>query len=140
MPGCQLLALASQLLATKRPESSKIRPPFATTLRNIQYSRLWRSQQTPNGNIHGANTHGTSIVRPSEGHIALLLDSFEVVPGDKLIAQVTNSPAKAETILGGLGAALAELHQIDFTAAEEKGCDPLRDIRCGFLCRTQETF
>jgi hypothetical protein len=81
-----------------------------------------------------------SIAHSSEGRIALLLDFFEIAPGDKLAAQATNSPAKVETILGGLGVALAELHQIDFTAAEEKGCDPLRDIRCGFLCRTQETF
>jgi hypothetical protein len=80
-------------------------------------------------------------VHLSEGHIALLLDFFEIVPGDKLvIAQVTNSPAKVEIILGGLGVALAELHQIDFTAAEEKGCDPLEISAADFLCRTQETF
>jgi hypothetical protein len=71
-------------------------------------------------------------VHSSEGHIALLLDFFEIVRGDKLTAQVTNSPAEVETILDGLGVALAELHQIDSTAAEEKGCDPLRDTRCGF--------
>jgi Ser/Thr protein kinase RdoA (MazF antagonist) len=79
-----------------------------------------------------ADDDKTFIVHSSEGHIALLLDYFEVIAGDKLIAQVSSTPTKVETLLGGLGVALAQLHQIDFAAAEEGGCAPLRDLRCGF--------